>query len=49
MKRAGKLDEALQFYKKALDLEPENSVVLYNTGILYNIKSEYENAVEVLE
>jgi Flp pilus assembly protein TadD len=38
MKRAGKLEEALNYYKKAIDLEPENSIVLYNTGILYNIK-----------
>lgn len=49
MKRAGKLDEALQCYKKAMDLDPANSVVLYNTGILYNIKSDYNNAVNVLE
>lgn len=49
MKRAGRLDEALQYYKKALDLEPDNSIVLYNTGILYNIKSDYQSAVDVLE
>lgn len=49
LKRAGKLDEALQYYKQAMDLDPDNSVTLYNTGILYNIKSEYENAVQVLE
>lgn len=41
LKRAGKLDEALSHYKKAMDLDPENSTVLYNTGILYNIKSDY--------
>ena len=41
MKRAGRLDEALQYYKKAMDLDPDNSLVYYNTGILYNIKSEY--------
>lgn len=49
MKRAGKLDDALQCYKNAIDLEPDNSVILYNTGILYNIKSEYNNAIGVLE
>lgn len=49
MKRAGRLDEALQYYKKAIDLDPDNSLVFYNTGILYNIKSDYHNAVDVLE
>lgn len=49
LKRAGKLDEALQYYKKAIELDPDNSTILYNTGILYNIKSDYGNAVEVLE
>ena len=48
MKRAGRLDEALQYYKKAMDLDPDNSLVYYNTGILYNIKSDYSNAVEAL-
>lgn len=48
MKRAGKLDEALQYYKKAIELEPDNSLVFYNTGILYNIKSEYAQAVDSL-
>jgi len=41
MKRAGKLDDALSYYKNAMDLEPDNSVYLYNTGVLYNIKSDY--------
>jgi len=26
MKRAGKLDQALRYYKDAMDLEPDNSV-----------------------
>jgi len=37
MKRAGKLDEALQYYKKAINLDPSNAITLYNTGILLNI------------
>lgn len=49
MKRSGKLDDALQYYKNAMDLEPDNSIYLYNTGVLYNIKSDYLQAVEVLE
>lgn len=49
MKRSGKLDDALQYYKNAMDLEPDNSIYLYNTVVLYNIKSDYLQAVEVLE
>ena len=49
MKRAGKLDDALSYYKNAMDLEPDNSVYLYNTGVLYNIKSDYQLAVSMLE
>jgi len=41
MKRAGKLEDALNYYKRALELDPENSLVFYNTGILYNIMSDY--------
>lgn len=30
MKRQGRLDEALNYYKKAIELDPTNSVILYN-------------------
>lgn len=49
MKRQGRLDEALDYYKKAIELDPANSVILYNTGILFNIRSEYDEAVKSLE
>ena len=49
MKRAGKLEDALSFYKKAMDLEPDNSVFQYNTGVLYNIKSDYNESIRLLE
>lgn len=49
MKRAGKLDDALSYYRNAMDLEPDNSIYLYNTGVLYNIKSDYQLAVSMLE
>lgn len=49
MKRQGRLDEALTYYKKAIELDPANSVILYNTGILFNIRSEYDEAVKSLE
>ena len=32
-----------------MDLEPENSVFQYNTGVLYNIKNQYGDAIDVLE
>jgi tetratricopeptide (TPR) repeat protein len=41
MKRAGRLEDALIYYKRAIELDPENSLVYYNTGILYNILSDY--------
>ena len=49
MKRAGQMNDALNFYKKSMDLEPENSVFQYNTGVLYNIKNQYNEAIECLE
>jgi tetratricopeptide (TPR) repeat protein len=49
MKRAGHLDDALSYYRNAMDLEPDNSVFLYNTGVLYNIRNDYDDAVEVLK
>ena len=32
-----------------MDLEPDNSVYLYNTGVLYNLKQEFDDAVSMLE
>jgi len=49
LKRAGRLEEALDYYKKAIELDPANSVILYNTGILHNIRSEYPEAIDQLE
>jgi tetratricopeptide (TPR) repeat protein len=42
------LDEALQYYKKAISLDPENSLVFYNAGILYNILSDYQSGADAL-
>ena len=42
LKRQGRLDEALKYYKNALDIDPDNSLTLYNVGILYNKRSEYD-------
>jgi len=49
MKRAGKLDEALAYYKNSMDLEPDNSIYQYNTGVLLNIKCDFNLSVEMLE
>lgn len=42
MKRQGRLDESLVYYKRAIELDPTNSVILYNLGILFNIRLEYD-------
>lgn len=49
MKRAGKLEDALSYYKNAMNLEPDNSVFQYNTGVLYNLKSDYNESIKLLE
>jgi len=38
MKRTGNLDNALKFYRNAMDLEPDNSIFHYNIGVLLNIQ-----------
>ena len=48
LKRQGRLDEALIYYKQALELDPHNPVIMYNIGILFNIRSEYEKAIQAL-
>jgi len=49
MKRAGKFNEALNYYNCAIDLDPVNPIVHYNTGILHSIRSEYPEAIGHLE
>ena len=49
MKRSGKLSDALACYKTALDLDPLNSVYLYNTGVLYSATENPGQAIDVLE
>lgn len=49
LKRAGKLSDALACYRNAINLEPDNSVFLYNTGLLYNIQSKHGDAIATLE
>jgi tetratricopeptide (TPR) repeat protein len=49
MKRAGKHEDALKYYKNAMDIEPDNSIYQYNTGVLYSIKCDFSQAVQNLE
>jgi len=49
LKKAGKLLEAQYSYKKCLELQPDNKTCLYNSGVLHSMKSEYSQAVLVLE
>jgi tetratricopeptide (TPR) repeat protein len=45
----GKLEDALYYYKTAIELEPDNSLFEYNCGVLFNTKSDYNEAVKILE
>lgn len=49
MKRAGKLEDAMAYYNTAIDMEPQNSIFLYNAAVVHNIKCEYSEAKEMLE
>ena len=48
MKRAGKTEDAFSYYQKALTVEPNNSIILYNKGILHNVQNQYNEAIEQL-
>lgn len=39
----------MKHYKKALDLEPDNSVFLYSAGVLSNIENNHAEAIGTLE
>jgi tetratricopeptide (TPR) repeat protein len=47
--RAGKTDEAIGYFTKALEINPEHSVALQNLGNAYRQKKDWENARTVLE
>lgn len=48
-KRAGKIDEALDNFLMALKKDPTNPTALFNAGVLYSMKSELAQAVEMLQ
>ncbi len=43
------LDEAKVIYEEVLKIKPENSLVLYNLGVLLNDKKDYQSAILKLE
>jgi len=47
--RAGKTDEAIGYFTKALELNPEHTVALQNLGNAYRQKRDWENARTMLE
>jgi len=47
--RAGKTDEAIGYFTKALEINPEHAVALQNLGNAYRQKKDWENARSILE
>ncbi|MDP8202236.1 MAG: tetratricopeptide repeat protein [Candidatus Tenebribacter burtonii] len=45
----GKYDKALEFYQKALDINPSLASVYYKMGIVYNDMKKYNEALECYE
>ena len=42
-------ENALKYYRKALDKNPENPYAIYNTGYIYQLQGEKQKAVEMYE
>lgn len=49
LQKQGKLDEALNYYKKAESLDPANINTRINTGTLYQQKGDYRTAIKAYE
>lgn len=49
LQKAGKLDEALAFYKQAETLDPSNINTRINVGTLYQQKEDYRTAIKAYE
>lgn len=45
LKIGGRLDDAVEQYQIAVKLQPENAVINYNVGLLYEKEKDYEQAV----
>ena len=48
LKQTGKYDSALDYYRRALTLDPRNTMVLDHMGILLAVKGDYVAALEAL-
>jgi len=46
---SGKIKEALGYYNKALECEPDNPIIQYQSGLLYLMEDDYANARNRLE
>jgi len=42
----GRLDQAIEVYKRALELEPENVDILIEIGLAYRHREQYDDAIE---
>ena len=49
LQKEGKLDSALEYYKKAEALDPSNINTRINTGTLYQQKGDYKTAIKAYE
>ena len=47
LKRNGRIEEALDSYKKALSLKPDYVQVYNNLGVLYKDNEKYEDAIKM--
>ena len=39
-------DKSIEYYKKALNIQPENEIIYINIGIVYDDKGDYSKAIE---
>ena len=44
-KAAGKLDEAVQMYTKAIELDPSDAIFYSNRALVYNLLQKYREAI----
>ena len=47
LKRNGRVEEAIDNYKKAISLKPDYVQAYNNLGVLYKDNEKYENAIEM--
>ena len=45
----GDIDKAIEYFKKALAIDPKNYEALNELGHAYALKGDYDNAIKTLE